>query len=145
MADDKDIDTLYSKINKLDSRMTKIESTRPFLEDMIERNIASNEKLANTLQEVQISMVKMNEKMDEQSEAFRIMKKEFQEANIQTNRKIEEVDRKATEGIAKVGERVEEVEEKGKFDIHLFIKSNWPWILVLFGLGFLFISKYVKF
>lgn len=145
MADDKDIDTLYSKINNLDSRMTKIESTRPFLEDMIERNIASNEKLANTLQEVQISMVKMNEKMDEQSEAFRIMKEEFQEANIQTNRKIEEVDKKATEGIAKVGERVEEVEEKGKFDIHLFIKLNWPWILVLFGLGFLFISKYVKF
>ena len=140
-----DIGTLYSKVNKLDARLTKIESTRPFLEDMIERNIASNEKLANTLQEVQISMVKMNEKMDEQSEALRIMKEEFQEANIQTNKKIEEVDKKATEGIAKVGERIEEVEEKGKFDIVLFIKSNWPWILTLIGIGVLYASKFVKF
>lgn len=142
---DGDIGTLYSKVNKLDSRLTKIESTRPFLEDMIERNIASNEKLANTLQEVQISMVKMNEKMDEQSEALRTMKQEFEQANAATNRKIEEVDRKATEGIAKVSEQVEEVEEKGKFDIYSFIKKNWPWILVLLGLGFMSISQYVKF
>lgn len=142
---DGDIGTLYSKVNKLDSRLTKIESTRPFLEDMIERNIVSNEKLANTLQEVQISMVKMNEKMDEQSEALRTMKQEFEQANAATNRKIEEVDRKATEGIAKVSEQVEEVEEKGKFDIYSFIKKNWPWILVLLGLGFMSISQYVKF
>lgn len=140
-----DIGTLYSKVNKLDARLTKIESTRPFLEDMIERNIASNEKLANTLQEVQISMVKMNKKIDEQSEALRIMKEEFEEANIQTNKKIEEVDKKATEGIAKVGERVEEVEEKGKFDIMLFLKSNWPWILVMVGIGTLYASNFVKF
>lgn len=142
---DGDIGTLYSKVNKLDSRLTKIESTRPFLEEMIERNVASNEKLADTLQEVQISMVKMNEKMDEQSEALKTMKKEFEQANAATNRKIEEVDRKATEGIAKVSEQVEEVEEKGKFDIYSFIKKNWPWILVLLGLGFMSISQYVKF
>lgn len=142
---DGDIGNLYSKINKLDSRLTKIESTRPFLEDMIERNIASNEKLANTLQEVQVSMVRMNEKMDEQSEALKTMEQEFEQANAAINRKIEEVDKKATEGIAQVGERVEEVEEKGKFDIHEFIKKNWPWILVLLGLGFMSISQYVKF
>lgn len=142
---DGDIGTLYSKVNKLDSRLTKIESTRPFLEDMIERNIASNEKLANTLQEVQISMVKMNEKMDEQSEALRTMKQEFEQANAATNRKIEEVDKKATDGITQVGERIEEVEEKGKFDIFEFIKKNWPWILVLLGLGAMSVSQYVKF
>lgn len=142
---DGDIGTLYSKVNKLDSRLTKIESTRPFLEDMIERNIASNEKLANTLQEVQISMVKMNEKMDEQSEALRTMRQEFEQANAATNKRIEAVDKKAMEGIAKVSEQVEEVEEKGKFDIYGFIKKNWPWILVLLGLGFMSISQYVKF
>lgn len=145
MAEEKDIDTLYSRINKLDARMTKIESTRPFLEDMIKRNITSNEKLVETLQEVQISMVKMNEKMDEQSEAIKTMKQEFEEANIQTNKKIEEVDKKAIEGITKVDKRVEEVEEKGKFDIQSFIKSNWPWIMVLLGIGFFAISQYVKF
>lgn len=142
---DGDIGTLYSKVNKLDSRLTKIESTRPFLEEMIERNVASNEKLANTLQEVQISMVKMNEKMDEQSEALKTMKKEFEQANATTNKKIEEVDKKATDGIIQVGERIEEVEEKGKFDIFEFIKKNWPWILVLLGLGIMSISQYFKF
>lgn len=142
---DGDIGTLYSKVNKLDARLTKIESTRPFLEEMIERNVASNEKLADTLQEVQISMVKMNEKMDEQSEALKTMKKEFEQANAATNRKIEEVDKKATDGITQVGERIEEVEEKGKFDIFEFIKKNWPWILVLLGLGIMSISQYFKF
>lgn len=142
---DGDIGTLYSKVNKLDARLTKIESTRPFLEEMIERSIASNEKLANTLQEVQISMVKMNEKMDEQSEALKTMKKEFEQANAATNKKIEEVDKKATDGIIQVGERIEEVEEKGKFDIFEFIKKNWPWILVLLGLGIMSISQYFKF
>ena len=62
MADD--IAVLYSKCNKLDARVTKIEAASPFLEEMIARNIASNEKLGNTLQDIQISMVKMNEKMD---------------------------------------------------------------------------------
>lgn len=145
MAEEKDIETLYSKVNKLDSRMTKIESTRPFLEDMIRRNVGTNEKLVETLQEVQISMVKMNEKMDEQSMAIAAMKQEFEVANAETHEKIEAVDKRAAEEIAKVGERVEEVEEKGKFDIHLFIKSNWPWILILLGVGFYTISKFVKF
>lgn len=134
MAEDKDIDNLYSKVNKLDARMTEIEATRPFLKEMIERNVASNEKLADTLQEVQMSMVKLNDKMKEQSEALASMKQEFAEANQKTN-----------EELSKVNNRVKEIEEKGKFDIMLFIKSNWPWITVLFGMGIYVISKFVKF
>lgn len=134
MAEDKDIDNLYSKVNKLDARMTEIEATRSFLKEMIERNVASNEKLADTLQEVQMSMVKLNDKMEEQSEALASMKQEFAEANQKTN-----------EELSKVNNRVKEIEEKGKFDIMLFIKSNWPWITVLFGMGIYVISKFVKF
>lgn len=140
-----DIGTLYGKVSKLDARMTKIESTRPFLEDMIKRNISSNEKLVETLQEVQISMIKMNEKMDEQAIAIQTMREEFEKVNDQTNQKIEAVDKKASEGIARIGEKVEEVEEKGKFDIIIFLKTNWPWIVCLFGLGFLYVTKFVKF
>ena len=123
MAEEKDIDTLYRKINKLDSRMTEIEATRPFLKEMIERNIKSNEKLASTLQEVQMSMVNLNHEMKEQSEAMISMKKEFSDVKA----------------------KVESIEEKGKFDIHSFIKSNWPWIMILLGIGFYSISKFVKF
>ena len=123
MAEEKDIDTLYRKINKLDSRMTEIEATRPFLKEMIERNIESNEKLSSTLLEVQMSMVNLNHEMKEQSEAMISMKKEF----------------------SGVKAKVESIEEKGKFDIHSFIKSNWPWIMILLGIGFYSISKFVKF
>lgn len=123
MTEEKDIDTLYRKINKLDSRMTEIEATRPFLKEMIERNIESNEKLSSTLQEVQMSMVNLNHEMKEQSEAMISMKKEFSDVKA----------------------KVESIEEKGKFDIYSFIKSNWPWIMILLGIGFYSISKFVKF
>lgn len=123
MVEDKDIDTLYSKINKLDSRMIEIEATRPFLKEMIERNVESNEKLASTLKEVQMSMVALNHEMKEQSEAISTMKQEFSSVKV----------------------KVDSIEEKGKFDIQLFIKSNWPWIMVLLGFGFYTVSKLVKF
>lgn len=145
MADEKDIDNLYSKVNKLSDRMKEIESTRPFLKEMIERNIASNEKLSDTLHEVQMSMVRMNEKMDEQSEALLSMRTEFEESNKKTNERIGAVERNASDKINAVNDRVEAVEEKGKFDIHLYIKNNWPWIICILGFGILYVSKYFKF
>lgn len=145
VADEKNIDTLYSKVNKLSDRMTKIESTRPFLEDLIKRNIKTNEELSKTLNGVQMSMVRMNEKMDEQSEALVSMKQEFEEANKKTNEKIENVKKYTAEKIQAVDSRVDEVEEKGKFDFLLWIKSNWPWIVCVLGLGILYASSYVKF
>lgn len=123
MAEDKDIDTLYGRVNKLDARVTEIEATRPFLKEMIESNIKSNEKLAATLQEVQMSMVSLNHKMEDQSKTIKAMEQEF----------------------SGVKAKVESIEEKSKFDIHLFIKSNWPWIMVILGIGFYSISKFVKF
>ena len=123
MADEKDINTLYSKINKLDSRITEIEATRPFLKEMIERNIESDEKLAKTLQDVQMSMVTLSQEMKQQSENMASMKCEFSEVKA----------------------KVDSIEEKGKFDIQLFVKSNWPWIMALLGFGFYAVSKFIKF
>lgn len=123
----KDIDTLYSKTNHLDKRMTALEATRPFLEDMVERDIKSHEKLAATLQQVQISMVGLNGEMT-------AMKQEFTESNQKTNAELK-----------KVSNKVSMIEEKGKFDIQLFIKANWPWIMVLLGFGFYAVSRYAKF
>lgn len=148
----KDINILYSKVGKLDTRIAKIESTRPFLEDMIERSIVSNEKLATTMQEMQITMVKLNEKMDDQAQAMEdqanaviAMREEFDKANKATNEKIENVKKETLQQIQEVDERVDEVEEKGKFDIWLFIKKYCPWVIVTLGLGMLYASQYVKF
>lgn len=134
MAPDGDIGVLYSKVNKLDTRLTELESTRPFLQEMIERNIASNEKLGKTLQEVQLSMTKMNDKMDVQTETIETMRREFEEANKKTNDRIVEIDQK-----------VNEIDNRSKFDILTFFKKNLPWIIVCLGLGIAYASTFVKF
>lgn len=134
MIDEKDIDTLFSKVNKLSIRMTEIESTRPFLKEMIERSVASNEKLSETLYEVQTTMVSMNQKMDSQAEAIETIKQNFATAN-----------KKANERINAINEKVELIEDKGKFDIQVYIKQNWPWIIVLIGIGVNFAMQFAKF
>lgn len=134
MADEKDIEVIYSKINKLSNEVAEMKATRPFLLQMIERNIASNEKLAETLHQVQTTMVTLNEKIDTQSKALETLREDFTEGYNKNNRRFLELDGK-----------IETLEEKGKFDIQMYIKQNWPWILILIGLGINFASQFVKF
>ena len=156
MADERDlkadIDTLFSKVSKLNAKVSEFKVTRDFFKEMIKRNTISHEKLAETMKEVQIAMVKMSEKMDDQSQAMNTqsqtiadMRQEFEEANRTVNAKIDLVEQKTNEKIQAVGNKVNEVEDKGKFDIHLFVKKNWPLIVALLGMGFLYIAQYVKF
>lgn len=134
MADEKDIEAIYSKINKLSNEVAEMKATRPFLLQMIERNIASNEKLAETLHQVQTTMVTLNEKIDTQSKALETLRDDFTEGYNKNNKRFLELDGK-----------IETIEEKGKFDIQMYIKQNWPWILILIGLGINFASQFVKF
>lgn len=130
----KDIQNICEKINNIDVRLAKMESTRPFLEDMIERNIVTNEKLAETLQDVQLSMVSLNEKMKEQSEAIDLIRNEFSDVS-------QEID----DRITKIDYKVEKVKDKGKFDILGYLQHQWPTIVILIGAGSLYLSKYIKF
>lgn len=132
--EDKELDGVYGRINKLDSRITKLETSYPFLEDLIERSTKTNEKLSETMQEVQISMSKMNQKMDAQAEALASMKHDSEEAN-----------KKMNEQISRVANKVEKIEDKGKFDIWQWLKANFPWIVILVGLGIYSASQFVKF
>lgn len=134
MADEKDIEVIYSKINKLSNEVAEMKATRPFLLQMIERNIASNEKLSETLHQVQTTMVTLNEKIDTQSKALETLRDDFTEGYNKNNKRLLELDGK-----------IETIEEKGKFDIQMYIKQNWPWILILIGLGINFASQFVKF
>ena len=145
MAEQNDINILYGKVNNLTTDVASIKTELPYLKDILERNTATNERLTETLQEVQTSMVRMNEKMDNQSEAILTMRREFEEHSRHTDEKIDEVERKAYKKIQAVDDRVDEVEDKGKFDIHLFIKHNWGWIMTLIGMGMLYASTFVKF
>ena len=70
--------------------------------------------------------------MDEQALALTAMKAEFEETSRLTNARIDDVDKKVTQRIQQVDNRVDTIEDKGKFDISLYLKTNWPWILIIF-------------
>lgn len=110
MADD--IGILYHKVNDLSVRVTELESTRPFMQEMIEREIKVSEKLDATLDAVQLSMVQMNAKMDEQSRAIEMLQKNSVESN------------------KKLNNRLDDLEEKGQFDFLSYVKANLPTIIL---------------
>ena len=110
MADD--IDILYHKVNDLSEKVTELESTRPFMQEMIEREIKVSEKLDATLDAVQLSMVQMNVKMDEQSKAIEMLQKNSVESN------------------KKLNNRLDDLEERGQFDFLTYIKTNLPTIIL---------------
>lgn len=122
MADD--IGILYHKVNDLSERVTELESTRPFLREMVEREIKVSEKLDATLDAVQLSMVQMNAKMDEQSRA------------------IEQLQKNSTESNKSLNHRLDELEEKNQFDFISYIKTNLPTIIVVGALATAYILKH---
>lgn len=111
MADD--IGILYHKVNDLSERVTELESTRPFMQEMIEREIKVSEKLDTTLDAVQLSMVQMNAKMDEQSKAIELLQKNSIESNNRLNN------------------RLDDLEERGQFDFLSYVKTNLPTIILI--------------
>ena len=111
MADD--IGILYHKVNDLSERVTELESTRPFMQEMIEREIKVSEKLDATLDAVQLSMVQMNAKMDEQSKAIELLQKNSVESN------------------KKLNNRLDDLGERGQFDFLTYIKTNLPTIILI--------------
>lgn len=131
---DGDNSKIYAKLEDHDHRITQLESTRPFLQDLIQRSIKSNEVLTQTMQDVQMSMVKLNDKMDEQAREMKEMKADFEKANKATADKLTTVESKVTI-----------LDEAGKFDIQGYLKHNFPWIVVVLGMGVLYVSQYVKF
>lgn len=130
---EKDIDAIYKRLNNIDKRLVEIESTRPFLKEMMDRNVSICELLGETMQEVQYSMRALNEEMELQSTSIKEIREEFNILSDRTNDKIDEISNK-----------IQLVEDKGKFDILQYIKNNWPLILVLIGLGGAYIAKFIK-
>ena len=112
-----DINTLFGKVAKLDQRVTKIEATQPFLTEILEKNVKTNECLAETLQEIRLSMVSMNDKIDAQATAIENMKHDFDEA-----------DKKTDERIKSVVQKVEAINLEGQFNIREFLKKNFIWV-----------------
>lgn len=129
-----DINTLFGKVAKLDQRVTKIEATQPFLTEILEKNVKTNERLAETLHEIRLSMVSMNDKIDAQATAIENMKHDFDEA-----------DRKTDERIKSVVQKVETINLEGQFNIREFLKKNFIWLAITVGLGVAYLSTFISF
>ena len=129
-----DINTLFGKVAKLDQRVTKIEATQPFLTEILEKNVKTNERLAETLHEIRLSMVSMNDKIDAQATAIENMKHDFDEA-----------DRKTDERIKSVVQKVEAINLEGQFNIREFLKKNFIWLAITVGLGVAYFSTFISF
>ena len=129
-----DINTLYGKVAKLDQRVTKIEATQPFLTEILEKNVETNERLAETLHEIRLSMVTMNDKIDAQATAIENMKHDLDEA-----------DKKTDERIKSVVQKVEAINLEGQFNIREFLKKNFIWLAITVGLGVAYLSTFISF
>lgn len=125
---------IYAQLNDHDHRITALESTRPFLQDLIARSVKSNEELATTMKDVQLSMVKLNDKLDKQAEEIKNMKDDNERSNTTVNNKLTAVENK-----------ISALEDAGKFDIRAWVKLNWPWLCIITGLGIAWASQYFKF
>ena len=129
-----DINSLFGKVAKLDQRVTKIEATQPFLTEILEKNVKTNERLAETLHEIRLSMVSMNDKIDAQATAIENMKHDFDEA-----------DKKTDERIKSVVQKVETINLEGQFNIREFLKKNFIWLAITVGLGVAYFSTFISF
>ena len=129
-----DINTLFGEVAKLDQRVTKIEATQPFLTEILEKNVQTNERLAETLHEIRLSMVSMNDKIDAQATAIENMKHDLDEA-----------DKKTDERIKSVVQKVETINLEGQFNIREFLKKNFIWLAITVGLGVAYFSTFISF
>ena len=129
-----DINTLFGEVAKLDQRVTKIEATQPFLTEILEKNVETNERLAETLHEIRLSMVSMNDKIDALATAIENMKHDFDEA-----------DKKTDERIKSVVQKVETINLEGQFNIREFLKKNFIWLAITVGLGVAYLSTFINF
>jgi len=129
-----EIRELKGDIKTLQADVAEIKGTQPLLKDMFERNITVQEKLTETLHEVEKSMVSINDKVDAQSKDITSIKEEMDETTNRINHKIN-----------KVEDKIRTVDEEGKFNIRKFFQNYFPWIVVLVGIGAHFASKLFNF
>ena len=134
---------IHDHMNKIDNRLTAIESAQPLLQDLLNRNIATEEKLGETLHEMQTSIALMNTKMDSQAETFDARMDAQAEAFDGLKSDMKKQTDETETAFKMVNDRVASIEDKGNFDIYGFIKAKLPWIIILIGLGISALSKYI--
>lgn len=133
MVYDVEITEIKGNIASLQKDMAEIKAIQPLLKETLERNVSAYERLADTLHEIEKSMISLNDKIDSQSKDIEDIKKEMNENEYKFNKKLSNVEAK-----------IHSVDDEGKFNIREFFKNYFPWIIILLGFGFNIISKFVQ-
>lgn len=129
-----EISGIKAELSEVKKDVAEMKATQPFLQDMLERNTKANEKLVETLHEVELSMVAINDKLDNQQKDITSIKQEMDESNVQFGAKIN-----------KVEEKINTIDEQGKFNTRTFVRDYLPWIIVVLGAGINALAHFVSF
>ena len=119
----KDVDDLYEKTNGIEKKLVEMETNQKHYTDTLEKVADSNVKLIDTLQSMQITFVKMDNKIDEISRD-----------TAETKRQVTGIDC-----------RMKKIEDDNTFNIMQFLKKYFPLIVVGIGIIGLLASPYIKF
>ena len=112
----KDIDNLYDITNSLDKKMAVNDANQKHYTETLEKVAESNEKLVDTLQNMQITFVKMDEKISGISEQ-----------------------------VTGIDARMKKIEDDNNFQIMGFLKKNFPYIIIGLGMIAAIVSDMFKF
>ena len=117
------MEELEKRVGKVENRVTALETAKPYMEELMKRSIKAEENLSETMIEVKDAMIELKGQIKGQDERLSSM-----ETKINT-----------------LNDKVDMVEDEGKFSIVGWLKKEWPWIVVVIGMGILYASKVVKF
>lgn len=124
------MEILEARVRELEEKVTRLNTEYPFLKESLDQNTKCYQELNKTLISFKDTMTTMNLQMANMNN------------NIQTQKNALD---KVVGDVETLKNKVENVDEKGKFDIREFFKKNFPWIVVLIGVGILAVSNFVKF
>lgn len=108
----KDVDDLYEKTNGIEKKLVEMEANQKHYTDTLEKVADSNMKLIDTLQSMQITFVKMDNKIDEISRD-----------TAETKKQVTGIDC-----------RMKKIEDDNTFNIMQFLKKYFPLIVVGIGI-----------
>lgn len=108
----KDVDDLYEKTNGIEKKLVEMETNQKHYIDTLEKVADSNMKLIDTLQSMQITFVKMDNKIDEISRD-----------TAETKKQVTGIDC-----------RIKKIEDDNTFNIMQFLKKYFPLIVVGIGI-----------
>lgn len=134
MLVDEEVKQLRQDVNELQKDVSEIKGTQPLFKEMLQRNINTQENLARALNEIEKSMILIQNNLQTQQNEITAIKADMEN---NTSHFVEELD--------KFNSKLLKVDEEGKFNIRTFIKSYFPWIVIIIGIGVSYLSKFIKF